>query len=236
MSSSSSSSNKLTATTVWIMAIATGLSVANLYYNQPLLAELQKSFSVSVKEIGIIPTLTQLGYALGMLFLVPLGDMIERRKLVVITSVVVTGALLLAATAQNLVTMAVASFLIGLLTMTPQLLLPFAAHLAEPKNRGKVLGFVMSGLLIGILLSRTFSGFVGSLLGWRAVFYFASALMLVLAGSLHFVLPASETSFKGSYVALLKSIVDLVKEEPILRQASFIGAMLFGIFSAIWAT
>lgn len=230
------SSHKLTQTTVLIMAIATGLSVANLYYNQPLLADLQNSFGVTVKEIGIIPTLTQFGYALGMLFLVPLGDMFERRKLIVITSVLVTMALLMAATAQNLFTMAIASLLIGLTTMVPQLILPFAAHLAEAKNRGKVIGVVMSGLLIGILLSRTLSGFVGSLFGWRAVFYFASILMLVLAASLYFVLPASEVSFKGSYAKLLKSIWTLVKEEPTLRESSLIGAMIFGIFSSIWAT
>ncbi len=218
------------------MAIATGLSVANLYYNQPLLADLQLSFGVSVKEVGIIPTLTQVGYALGMLFLVPLGDMFERRKLIVITSVFVTIALLAAATAQNLMTMAIASLLIGLMTMVPQLIIPFAAHLAEPQKRGKVIGIIMAGLLIGILLSRTMSGFVGSMFGWRAVFYFASALMMVLAGSLYFVLPSSEVSFSGSYGKLLKSIWTIVKEEPTLRESSIIGAMIFGIFSSIWAT
>lgn len=218
------------------MAIATGLSVANLYYNQPLLADLQASFGITVKEVGIIPTLTQVGYALGMLFLVPLGDMFEKRKLIVITSLLVTIALLIAATAQSLLTMAIASLLIGLMTMTPQLILPFAAHLAEAKTRGKVIGIIMAGLLIGILLSRTLSGFVGSIFGWRAVFYFASALMMVLAAGLYFILPSSEVSFSGSYGKLLKSIWTIVKEEPTLRQSSLIGAMIFGIFSSIWAT
>lgn len=218
------------------MAIATGLSVANIYYNQPLLADLQASFGVTVKEIGIIPTLTQVGYALGMLFLVPLGDMFERRKLIVITSILVTIALLVAATAHSLLTMAVASLFIGLMTMVPQLIIPFAAHLAEPRKRGKVIGIIMAGLLIGILLSRTLSGFVGSIFGWRAVFYFASVLMMILAGSLYFILPASEVSFSGSYGKLLKSIWLLVKEEPTLRESSFIGAMIFAIFSSIWAT
>ncbi|WP_413584120.1 MFS transporter [Bdellovibrio sp. HCB274] len=227
---------KLSATTVWIMAIATGLSVANLYYNQPLLAELQRDFGVSVKDVGIIPTLTQVGYALGMLFLVPMGDMFERRKLIVLTSAAVTAALLVAATAQSLWVMVVASLLIGLFTMVPQLIIPFAAHLASNENRGKVIGIIMSGLLIGILCSRTLAGFIGDLFGWRVVFYFAAALMMVLAACLYFTLPASEVTYSGSYVGLIKSIGQLVKEEPILRESAVVGAMIFGVFSSIWAT
>ncbi|MBO9667166.1 MAG: MFS transporter [Bdellovibrio sp.] len=236
MTTATTSHNKLSATTVWIMAIATGLSVANLYYNQPLLADLQADFGVTVKEIGVIPTLTQVGYALGMLFLVPLGDMFERRRLIVITSMLVTGALLLAAASHTLWMMTVASLLIGLFTMVPQLIIPFAAHLADDKSRGKVIGIIMSGLLIGILLSRTLAGFVGSIFGWRAVFYFAAGLMVVLAGCLTFVLPKSEVTFTGSYGKLLKSIWTLIKEEPTLRESAVVGAMIFGVFSSIWAT
>ncbi len=236
MTESHPSANKLSSTTVWIMAIATGLSVANLYYNQPLLAELQKEFGVTVKEVGIIPTLTQVGYALGMLFLVPMGDMFERRKLIVITSLAVTGALIMAATAHSLWIMVIASLLIGLFTMVPQLIIPFAAHLASNENRGKVIGIIMSGLLIGILCSRTISGFLGDLFGWRTVFYSAAGLMIVLASCLWFVLPASEVTYKGSYFGLIKSIGTLVKEEPILRESAVVGAMIFGVFSSIWAT
>ena len=236
MNTSSDHQSNLSLSTVWIMTVATGLSVANLYYNQPLLADLQQSFGVTVKEVGIIPTLTQVGYALGMVFLVPLGDMIERRRLIVITSILVTFALLLAATAQSLAVMTVASLLIGLLTTTPQLIIPFAAHLASEKNRGKVIGFVMSGLLVGILLSRTVSGFVGDLLGWRAMFYFAAGLMVVLAVGLHFMLPKSEVTYNGNYTSLLKSIWTLIKEEPILRECSLTGGLVFGVFSSIWAT
>ncbi|WP_413557048.1 MFS transporter [Bdellovibrio sp. HCB209] len=236
MTTSQAHPNKLSATTVWIMAIATGLSVANLYYNQPLLAELQKEFGVSVKEIGIIPTLTQVGYALGMLFLVPMGDMFERRRLIVITSLLVTIALLMAATATGLWMMIVASLLTGLFTMVPQLIIPFAAHLAGNESRGKVLGIIMSGLLIGILCSRTIAGFIGDIFGWRVVFYAAAALMMVLATCLWFALPASEVTYKGSYFGLLKSIGTLVKEEPTLRESAIVGAMIFGVFSSIWAT
>jgi predicted MFS family arabinose efflux permease len=218
------------------MAAATGLSVANLYYNQPLLEELRHDFGVGVKEIGVIPTFTQLGYAVGMLFLVPLGDMVERRKLIVLTSLASMGALLLAAFSHSLLMMAIASLLIGLLTMTPQLIIPFAAHLADAKNRGRVLGIVVSGLLIGILLSRTLSGILGSWLGWRAVFEIAAVLMLILSAILKWALPTSTPHFSGSYVGLLKSIWKLVKEEPILREASLIGAMFFGVFSSLWAT
>ncbi|WP_413293887.1 MFS transporter [Bdellovibrio sp. HCB185ZH] len=232
----SHASTKLSSTTVWIMAIATGLSVANLYYNQPLLAELQKEFGVTVKEVGIIPTLTQVGYALGMLFLVPMGDMFERRKLIVITSLAVTAALIMAATAHSLWIMVIASLLIGLFTMVPQLIIPFAAHLASNENRGKVIGIIMSGLLIGILCSRTIAGFLGDLFGWRTVFYSAAGLMIVLASCLWFILPASEVTYKGSYFGLIKSIGTLVKEEPILRESAIVGAMIFGVFSSIWAT
>ncbi|UYL08088.1 MFS transporter [Bdellovibrio sp. SKB1291214] len=236
MNQHQSHSNKVSSTTVWIMAIATGLSVANLYYNQPLLAELQKEFGVSVKEIGIIPTLTQVGYALGMLFLVPMGDMFERRKLIVITSFLVTAALLMAATATSLWMMIAASLLIGLFTMVPQLIIPFAAHLASNENRGKVIGIIMSGLLIGILCSRTVAGFIGDAFGWRVVFYSAAGLMIVLAVCLWFALPASEVTYKGSYFGLIKSIGTLVKEEPTLRESAVVGAMIFGVFSSIWAT
>ncbi|QLY23803.1 MFS transporter [Bdellovibrio sp. KM01] len=232
----SHASKKLSSTTVWIMAIATGLSVANLYYNQPLLAELQKEFGVTVKEVGIIPTLTQVGYALGMLFLVPMGDMFERRKLIVVTSLAVTAALIMAATAHSLWIMVIASLLIGLFTMVPQLIIPFAAHLASNENRGKVIGIIMSGLLIGILCSRTIAGFLGDLFGWRTVFYSAAGLMIVLASCLWFILPASEVTYKGSYLGLIKSIGTLVKEEPILRESAVVGAMIFGVFSSIWAT
>ncbi len=226
----------LKKSTVLIMAAATGLSVANLYYNQPLLEELRSEFGVTVKEVGVIPTLTQMGYAIGMLFLVPLGDMFERRSLVVVTSLLSMLALLLAAFSQNLWMMSVASLLIGLATMTPQFLIPFAAQLAGPHEKGKVLGTVVSGLLIGILLSRTFSGFVGSMFGWRSVFIFAAVLMIFLALILRNVLPQSPPHFSGTYLGLLKSIWELVKTEPVLREASLIGGCLFGIFSSIWAT
>ncbi len=229
------SSAPLRTSTVLIMSVATGLSVANIYYNQPLLADLQRSLSATVKQVGVIPTLTQVGYALGMLFLVPLGDMIERRRLIVLTSLLVTGALWMAALAPNLTVMAIASLLIGLFTMVPQLIIPFAAHLADPKSRGKVLGTVTSGLLIGILLSRTLSGLLGSAFGWRVVFYFAGALMMALALLLRFVLPQNTPHFVGTYGGLMKSIWKLVREEPVLREASLIGAMLFAVFSSIWA-
>ncbi|QDK37752.1 MFS transporter [Bdellovibrio sp. NC01] len=232
----SSNTPLLKDSTVWIMATATGLSVANLYYNQPLLAEMQTSFGASVKDIGIIPTLTQVGYALGMLFLVPLGDMFERKKLIFLTSLLVTGSLLIAATAQSVLMMAIASLLIGLFTMVPQLIIPLAAQLASPTNRGRVLGIIMSGLLIGILLSRTLSGFLGSMFGWRAVFYFASAMMMVIAGVLWLTIPSLAATFKGTYLGLFKSIWELVKELPTLRESAAIGALIFGIFSSIWAT
>jgi predicted MFS family arabinose efflux permease len=156
-------------TIVWLMAITSGATVANLYYNQPLLAAIARSLHASVQDTGLIPTLSQVGYALGNLFIVPLGDLLERRRLMVTLLIGTALALAAAAVAPTIAWLVAASLIIGITTIVPQITVPFAALLAPPPMRGKVVGTVVSGLLIGILLARTVSGLVGAEMGWRAI-------------------------------------------------------------------
>ncbi|EAU69738.1 major facilitator superfamily (MFS_1) transporter [Stigmatella aurantiaca DW4/3-1] len=218
------------------MAVGAGLTAANLYYNQPLLGDIGQEWGATGSALGWVPTMTQGGYAVGMLFIAPLGDSLERRRVIVTMTLLVSLALVGVALAQNLAWMVVASFAVGLTTVIPQLLVPFAAHLAAPSERGRVVGTVMSGLLVGILLSRTAAGFVGTHLGWRAMFWMGAGLMLGLAGVLRWKLPVQPAEEVLSYPALLRSLVRLVREEPVLRLHSLLGALTFGAFGAFWAT
>ncbi|MGA7937873.1 MAG: MFS transporter [Kovacikia sp.] len=221
---------------VWIMAIASGVTVANLYYNQPLLAIMAQDFQVSADVVGFIPMLTQMGYAVGILLFVPLGDLVERRRLIVTMLGATAVASALAALSLNIIWLIGASFAIGMTAIAAQVIVPFAAYLAKPQERGKVIGFVMSGLLIGILLARTVSGFVGATLGWQAMYWIASGTMVGLAVILSKVLPESKPALKTSYPDLMGSLWKLVVEQPILREAALIGALSFGAFSAFWST
>lgn len=149
------------------MTITTAFVVANIYYNQPLLSDIAKTYHVNYSKAGQVSVFTQIGYALGLLFIVPLGDMFERKKLILIDFIFIITSLLLAATAKTITILIIASVLIGISSVVTQLLIPMAAHLALPAERGKKIGFIMSGLLIGILASRTVSGFIGQHFGWR---------------------------------------------------------------------
>jgi predicted MFS family arabinose efflux permease len=227
---------ELTPLTLWIMTIATGLVVANLYYNQPLLEDIARTFHISRGKAGQVSMLTQIGYAAGMFFLAPLADMVKRKRLMLIVFAFIFLSLLLTAMAKNINLLIGASFLLGASSMIPQLLVPMAAHLAKPEERGKKIGVIMSGLLIGILLSRTFSGYIGQYFGWRAVFYIAAGIMLVIWLMIGLFLPEVEPDYKGSYKKLMASLIDLVKYEPKLRLAALRGALCFACFSAFWTT
>jgi predicted MFS family arabinose efflux permease len=218
------------------MAITAGISVANLYYNQPLLAEMGQSFHASAREVGFIPMLTQVGYAIGILLFVPLGDVIERRRLIVTMLAATACALVTAAVSPSIVWLAVASLTIGVTTIVPQLILPFAASLAEPGERGEVVGNVMSALFIGILLARTVGGFTGEIWGWRTVYWIAGGVAVILAVVVSRLLPVSRPSLKLSYTKLIQSLLELILSQPVLREAAMIGALSFGAFSAFWST
>jgi len=218
------------------MTIATGLIVANLYYNQPLLEDIARTFHTSRAKAGQVSMLTQIGYATGMFFLAPLADMVKRKRLMLIVFAFIVLSLLVTAMAQSINLLILASFLLGASSMIPQLLVPMAAHLAKPNERGKKIGVIMSGLLIGILLSRTFSGAISQYFGWRAVFYIAAGIMLIMWLMIGLFLPEVEPDYKGSYKSLMVSLIDLVKHEPKLRLAALRGALCFACFSAFWTT
>jgi predicted MFS family arabinose efflux permease len=220
----------------YIMATGCAIIVANIYYCQPLLGELSRTFGVSDKTAALINIASQVGYLLGLFFLVPIGDMINRGTLIVRMHWFAALALLGAALSPNIACMGVASLLAGIASTACQVFIPFAAQLAKDEERGKVVGSMMGGLLTGVLLSRTLSGLVAQQFGWRAVFYVAAGLMVVMALILARVLPTEEPSFKGSYRELMKSLWDLLKSQPVIRQSSLIGASLFGAVSAFWAT
>ncbi|MDE2466273.1 MAG: MFS transporter [Alphaproteobacteria bacterium] len=215
------------------MAAACGVAVANIYYNQPLLGLITARFAHSAIAAAI-PTATQLGYALGLLLLVPLGDLMERRRLIVTQFLVLALTLVAAAAAPSAPALALASLLVGLASAVAQQIVPFAASLAPHTRRGAVIGTVMSGLLAGILLSRTLSGFVGAAAGWRAAFWIGVPLALAAAAVMRWRLPRSAPAAGLPYHYALGSLLHLWRSQPVLREATYIQAALFGSFSVFW--
>jgi predicted MFS family arabinose efflux permease len=221
---------------VIFMALCTGLIVANIYYCQPLVVMISKEFGVAQSTAGTITFYTQLGYALGLLFFVPLGDMLEKRKHILVTTSLAVVFLIMAALSTSLTLLSIACLLIGATSIVPQLILPLAAHLSPPQKRGKIIGIVMSGLLIGILISRTVSGFIGAWLGWRNMFWIAAAISSALLLIMRWVFPVTPSTFHGHYGTLMKSLGVLIKEQPILREAATINALTFSTFGMFWTT
>jgi predicted MFS family arabinose efflux permease len=221
---------------VWLLAISSGCIVANLYYAQPLLADIAREFALSVTQIGAVAMLGQAGSAIGMLLFVPLGDKHERRNLIAL--LLGAGALTLAgmAVAPSLLWLCVASFLLGTTTACVHVIVPLAAHLAPASERGKVVGTVISGLLIGVLVARTFSGVFGDHFGWRAVYWVAAAVMVTLAIVVRLMLPESRPDEAPAWLELMKSIVTLAREHPVVREAAFIAFLMFSSFAALWTT
>ncbi len=217
-----------------MLAVACGLTVANLYYSQPLLDLVADTFGVSQGAATIVVTLTQAGYAAGLLFLLPLGDLIENRKLTTRLLIGTAAALLLAALSPAYTMFLVVSVLVGVTSVVAQILLPLAAHLAPPEQRGALVGQVMSGLLLGILLARTVSSLVADLWGWRAIYFISAALMLVLSVVLHRMLPVRAPDHTAGYGSLLRSVAALARQEPALRRRALSQATLFGAFTAFW--
>jgi predicted MFS family arabinose efflux permease len=224
------------ARTVWFMALSTGLIVANIYYAQPLLAEIAREFNLSVTQAGALAMTSQIGTAIGMLLFVPLGDARERRTLITVLLIASTVSLLLFAVAPNALWLTVASLAVGASASIVHVIVPFAAHLAPVRQRGRVLGVVMSGMLFGILLARTASGLIGAHFGWRVVYVVAAVLMATLAASVRFFLPRSEAQVHLPYFALLRSVASLVGQHAGLRESALLGALLFAGFSAFWTT
>jgi predicted MFS family arabinose efflux permease len=219
-----------------LLAMAAGTSVANIYYAQPLLPTLAHDFAAAPREVGLVATITQLGFGAGLLLFVPLGDALERRGLMLRLLAAATVALAATALSPTLPALIAASFALGLVSVLPQLAVPLAAHLARPEERGHAIGTVMTGILVGILLARTVSGFVGQHLGWRAVFGLAAVAMVSLMVALRRRLPQSRPEAAVRWGELMRSIVTLPLREPSLREASLLGALGMATFSALWAT
>ncbi len=218
----------------FLLAIACGVIVANLYYAQPLVGPISIDTHLSLASAGLIVTLTQVGYVLGLLFLVPLSDLIENRRLVISALVVVICALVAAPLAESALFFLITAMFIGLGSVAAQILVPYAAHLAAEEQRGQVVGNVMSGLLLGIMLARPIASFVTDLWGWQAVFTLSASITAILTMLLAFVLPERKPLPGLDYSELLSSLWSLFKTKAVLRRRSLYQACLFGAFSLFW--
>jgi predicted MFS family arabinose efflux permease len=221
---------------VALLAVASGATVANLYYIQPLLNTVAHALSVSDGTAGLLVSCAQVGYVAGLALLVPLGDIMERRRLISTILLGTTVALAVCAAAPSFAVLAAALLAAGALSVVAQIVVPLASTLASPEERGQVVGTVMSGLLVGILSARTLSGLVAQLGGWRLVFALAAGAMLVLSLTLWRMLPAMPQAEPVRYRAALRSVLALIAREPVLRQRMALGALGFGCFSVLWTS
>ncbi len=219
-----------------LFAIATGQAVASNYLAQPLLETIRRDFGVTAGLAGLIVTVAQVGYAAGLVLLLPLGDLLERRRLITVLAAITAAFLAAAALAPSLGLLMVAVGFIGFTSVMAQILVPFAASLSPEAERGRVVGIVMSGLLLGILLARTVSGLVAQVAGWRAVYGVAALLMAAQMVVLHKKLPTYRQRVSLTYGRLLASVLEIARVEPVLRWRAVYGALSFAAFSVLWTT
>lgn len=219
---------------VLLMSLACGIAVGCDYINQPLLHSIARQFNLSSTHAGIIVTTAQITYGAGLLLLVPLGDRWERRRLIVVMTLVASIGLFISASAVSLGWLLLGTALTGLFSVVAQILVPLSATLAPPDERGRVVGTVMSGLLLGILLARTVAGAMSAWFGWRSVYWLAGVLMIAVAASLAKALPFSRHGAGMSYPRLLASVFQLFRDEPVHRQRTLLGALIFAVFAIFW--
>ncbi|MGZ0718107.1 MFS transporter [Pseudomonas palleroniana] len=234
MNATSHTASTMTRSMVMLFAFCCGAIVANIYYAQPIIELIAPDIGLTPTMASLIVSLTQIGYALGLFFLVPLGDLLENRKLMITTTVVAIASLLGAAFTEQPNLFLLVSLLIGFSSVSVQILIPLAAHLAPAESRGRVVGSIMGGLLLGILLSRPVSSVVADHFGWRAMFMAAAALMAFISVVLLLTIPKRQPDHSASYGQLLRSLGTLVREQPLLRQRAFYQACLFATFSLFW--
>ncbi|KOP81230.1 MFS transporter [Cytobacillus solani] len=219
-----------------LLATACGIIVANLYYAQPIVGAISSTIGLSASSSGFIVTLTQIGYVVGLLFIVPLGDIVENRRLIVLSLLFTAVALAITAVSKQAMLFLAASFVIGLGSVATQVLVPFASYLATDSSRGRVVGNVMSGLLLGIMLSRPLSSLAADFFGWHAVFAMSAIAVFILAIVLLKVLPTRKPSTDTNYAVLLSSMWHLLRTTPILRRRAAYHACVFASFSLFWTT
>ncbi|TQR96604.1 MFS transporter [Paenibacillus ottowii] len=221
---------------IFILAAACGIIAANLYYAQPLIGSIGSSIGLSSEVAALIVTLTQVGYGIGLLFIVPLGDILENRKLILALLLLTAAVLTIAAVIKSAILFLTASLMIGVGSVAAQILVPYAAHLSPEVVRGRNVGNVMSGLLLGIMLARPISSLVAEYMGWRAIYFISAALIFALALVLAKALPSRKPSTATAYSALLHSMLHLLKATPALRRRAIYHACVFGTFSLFWTT
>jgi len=227
----------ITRAVTLLFAAACGISVANIYFAQPLLDQLSEAFGINHSTIGIIITITQIFYGLGLLLLVPLGDLLNQRRLIIGQMLLSTMALVIVGTAFSSIVLFAGMALVGLLAVVTQTLVAFAATMASSAERGKVVGIVTSGIVIGILLARTFAGILTDLAGWRSVYLVSAVIMLLMVCMFAKVLPHAEREVKSlSYIRLIRSVLDLFIQERTLRIRSFLAMLIFADFSILWTS
>ncbi|MGG2104586.1 MFS transporter [Lysinibacillus pakistanensis] len=229
--------SSITRAVTLLFAAACGISVANIYFAQPLLDQLSEAFGINHSTIGIVITITQIFYGLGLLLLVPLGDLLNQRRLIIGQMLLSTMALVIVGTAFSSIVLFAGMALVGLLAVVTQTLVAFAATMASSAERGKVVGIVTSGIVIGILLARTFAGILTDLAGWRSVYLVSAIIMLLMVCMFAKVLPHAEREVKSlSYIRLIRSVLDLFIQERTLRIRSFLAMLIFADFSILWTS
>ncbi len=226
--------NNISGGLMLLMAAACGLIVANLYYAQPLVGPISAATNISQSASGFIVTITQLGYAIGLLFLVPLSDLLENKRLIHAILIIVILGLVTASMARNASVYFIAAALIGLGSVAAQIIVPFAAHLAIPEQRGAIVGKIMSGLLLGIMLARPVASLITSLWNWQLVFIVSAGIMMLLFMLLYFKLPKRKPVPKDRYPDILKSLWYHFRYTQVLRRRALYQAALFGSFSLFW--
>lgn len=217
------------------MAVIAGLTVANCYYNQPLLEMIRHDMGVSQHEANLITVVTQIGYALGLCFLIPMGDLYSRRRIIVINMSVAAVMAIFIAFSQRVWIVWGASLLLGACSVIPQFFIPIAGQYSEKKNKGRNMGIVLSGLLTGILASRVVSGYVGEWLGWREMFIIAALIMIVCLILTLKIMPQIDSNYVGTYRGLMKSVFHIVANNARIRLYAIRAAFSFGSMMAIWS-
>lgn len=225
----------LPALLLWTLAIVAGVTVANLYYNQPLLNMVRDELDISDFQANLISMITQVGYALGLLFIVPLGDLYQRKYIIVTNFSLLIVSLLVMAVSTSIYVIWAAALFTGICSVIPQIFIPIASQFSRPEHKGRNVGIVVSGLLTGILVSRVVSGFIGEMFGWREMYYIAAGMMVACGIVVMRVLPPIQPTFQGSYKGLMASLVSLLREYPELRIYSLRSALAFGSVLAMWS-